>query len=396
MRYRLSSGYMYTPNALRLLRREHRHLPAALGVSRPYNSRLPLFHSLDVRVDKTWASSRWGRLSAYLDVLNVYNQGNVDGVSYDYNYTHRPTRTTCPSSRASASGWSTDMRCDGATSTCIGAARSRGATFSGERCCSPGRGWRRRARRAVSPTATLLTTVRILASSADPGLRAARLHGDGCRCSPFDGRPTPPEPMTIYWLPFVCEDPADDAYYACFQELGGGDAGAPAGDGGGASPGTRGFPAGADITPFLPTGPSYQFFRCPSDVVSQHTAGAGPAGPVRPRHRVQHRVRGAPRARRARSDQRQPAAASPSAASTRRGTSSGPTTGSSVSLASTPLRRTPDRTARPSPTPIRSSRRSTSPAARSRSRSSRSTTGSTRRRPGPPPTARERRPAAHT
>ena len=53
-----------------------------------YGTRLPLFHSLDVRVDKTWTYS-WGRINAYLDVLNIYNQANVDGVTYDYNNTHQ-------------------------------------------------------------------------------------------------------------------------------------------------------------------------------------------------------------------------------------------------------------------------------------------------------------------
>ncbi len=86
MRYRLSSGYMYTPNAYGFYDENiGSYLP--LSAFPPDGSRLPLFHSLDVRVDKTWAF-RWGKLSAYLDVLNIYNQGNVDGLTYDYNYTH--------------------------------------------------------------------------------------------------------------------------------------------------------------------------------------------------------------------------------------------------------------------------------------------------------------------
>jgi TonB family protein len=86
MRYRLSSGYMYTPNAYGFYDENiGSYLP--LSSYPPDGSRLPLFHSLDVRVDKTWAF-RWGKLSAYLDVLNIYNQGNVDGLTYDYNYTH--------------------------------------------------------------------------------------------------------------------------------------------------------------------------------------------------------------------------------------------------------------------------------------------------------------------
>ena len=39
-----------------------------------------------LHVDKTWKFTHW-QLSSYLDVQNVYNQGNVEGISYNYNYT---------------------------------------------------------------------------------------------------------------------------------------------------------------------------------------------------------------------------------------------------------------------------------------------------------------------
>jgi TonB family protein len=86
MRYRLTSGFMYTPNAYGFYDENiGTYLP--LSGYPPFQSRLPLFHSLDIRVDKAWQFG-WGRLSAYLDVLNVYDQGNVDGLTYDFNYTH--------------------------------------------------------------------------------------------------------------------------------------------------------------------------------------------------------------------------------------------------------------------------------------------------------------------
>jgi hypothetical protein len=86
MRYRLSSGFMYTPQQYGFY---DENIGSYLPLSAyPANgSRLPLFHSLDIRVDKSW-KYRWGKVSAYLDVLNLYNQGNVDGVTYDYNSTH--------------------------------------------------------------------------------------------------------------------------------------------------------------------------------------------------------------------------------------------------------------------------------------------------------------------
>jgi len=85
-RFRLTSGYMYTPTTYGFYDENvGAYLPlASYPVS---NSRLPLFDSLDMRVDKTWKFG-WGKLGAYLDVLNVYNNANVVGVSYDYNSSH--------------------------------------------------------------------------------------------------------------------------------------------------------------------------------------------------------------------------------------------------------------------------------------------------------------------
>jgi hypothetical protein len=49
---------------------------------------LPTFQSLDLRVDKTWKLA-WGKLGVFVDVVNTFNNGNVDGLSYDYNSTHQ-------------------------------------------------------------------------------------------------------------------------------------------------------------------------------------------------------------------------------------------------------------------------------------------------------------------
>ncbi len=93
-RYRLTSGYMYTPNAYGYFdENAGTYLP--LQTQPPFNSRLPLFHSLDLRVDKTWKYP-WGTIGAYLDVLNVYNNGNVAGISYDYNSTHTSYASDLP------------------------------------------------------------------------------------------------------------------------------------------------------------------------------------------------------------------------------------------------------------------------------------------------------------
>jgi TonB family protein len=93
-RYRLTSGYMYTPQTYGFYD-ENIGTYVPLQSQPPFNSRLPLFHSLDLRVDKTWRFP-WGKIGAYLDVLNVYNQGNVAGISYDYNSTHTSYASDLP------------------------------------------------------------------------------------------------------------------------------------------------------------------------------------------------------------------------------------------------------------------------------------------------------------
>jgi hypothetical protein len=52
------------------------------------SERLPLFHQLDLRVDKMWDYDVW-RLRVYLDVQNVYNNQAVEAVMYNYNYSQR-------------------------------------------------------------------------------------------------------------------------------------------------------------------------------------------------------------------------------------------------------------------------------------------------------------------
>jgi hypothetical protein len=84
-RYRLVSGYMYTPESYGFYDENiGTNLPTESYP--PYSSRLPLFQSLDIRVDKTW-KYRWGQIGVYLDTINVFNNGNVDGISYNYNFT---------------------------------------------------------------------------------------------------------------------------------------------------------------------------------------------------------------------------------------------------------------------------------------------------------------------
>lgn len=62
----------------------------------PRNSgRLPLFHQLDVRIDKTWTFDLW-KLTAYLEVFNAYNASNVESFQYDYRFRERTAITGLP------------------------------------------------------------------------------------------------------------------------------------------------------------------------------------------------------------------------------------------------------------------------------------------------------------
>lgn len=59
------------------------------------SGRLAPFNALDVRVDRMWTYDRW-RLSAYLDVQNVYNRANPEGWDYRFDYGERARLTGLP------------------------------------------------------------------------------------------------------------------------------------------------------------------------------------------------------------------------------------------------------------------------------------------------------------
>lgn len=84
-RFRLVSGNLYTPMTYGFY---DEGIGAELGATAnpPYGQRLPLFHQLDIRVDKTWTFKAW-KLGAYLDAQNVYNHSNAEGTGYNYNFT---------------------------------------------------------------------------------------------------------------------------------------------------------------------------------------------------------------------------------------------------------------------------------------------------------------------
>ncbi|UQA58538.1 TonB family protein [Polyangium aurulentum] len=84
-RFRLVSGNLYTPTTRGAYDATSGNVQAATA-SPPNGARLPPFHQLDVRFDKTWTFSAW-KLSAYVDIQNIYNHQNPEGVTYNYDYT---------------------------------------------------------------------------------------------------------------------------------------------------------------------------------------------------------------------------------------------------------------------------------------------------------------------
>jgi TonB family protein len=84
-RFRLSSGFLYTPSSFGALDAAAGSQMPADGYP-PYGQRLPLFQQLDLRLDKTW-NFAGGKLTGYLDIQNVYIAANPQGISYNYNFT---------------------------------------------------------------------------------------------------------------------------------------------------------------------------------------------------------------------------------------------------------------------------------------------------------------------
>jgi hypothetical protein len=62
---------------------------------KPFTERLPVFHQLDIRVDKRWQFKSWA-FSAYLDVQNVYNNPAKEDFIYSFDYSKRGYQTGVP------------------------------------------------------------------------------------------------------------------------------------------------------------------------------------------------------------------------------------------------------------------------------------------------------------
>ncbi|MCY1065150.1 TonB-dependent receptor [Nannocystis sp. RBIL2] len=81
-RFRLVTGLPYTPFVGGVEGADGSVVPLTGATN---SARMPVFHQLDLRVDRTWILHRC-IVSAYLDVMNVYNRQNAEGVLYSATY----------------------------------------------------------------------------------------------------------------------------------------------------------------------------------------------------------------------------------------------------------------------------------------------------------------------
>jgi len=79
VRFRYVTGNPTTPYVGGIRDANYQDYQALLG--EPNSVRLPDFHQLDVRVDKTFTFNRW-RLGLYVEVQNLYNRANAESLVY--------------------------------------------------------------------------------------------------------------------------------------------------------------------------------------------------------------------------------------------------------------------------------------------------------------------------
>ncbi len=92
-RFRMVSGSPRTPQTDGVFDASGGEFFPILG---PENSdRFPTFHQLDLRIDKSWVRKRV-RITAYLDIQNVYNAENVEFYNYAYDYKSYATVNSLP------------------------------------------------------------------------------------------------------------------------------------------------------------------------------------------------------------------------------------------------------------------------------------------------------------
>ncbi len=93
IRFRVVSGNPTTPvRAAYFVNNDGAYTPIYGNVN---STRLGTFNQLDLRFDKSWTFNRW-KFSLYLDIQNLYDAKNPEGVAYNYNFTRTAPITGLP------------------------------------------------------------------------------------------------------------------------------------------------------------------------------------------------------------------------------------------------------------------------------------------------------------
>jgi len=87
LRFRLASGDPDTPVVASAYDADSDIYWPVYGATN--SDRLPLFHQLDLRVDKKLRFGDVIDAAVYVEVQNIYNRRNAEGYSYSYDYSHR-------------------------------------------------------------------------------------------------------------------------------------------------------------------------------------------------------------------------------------------------------------------------------------------------------------------
>jgi len=82
-RFRTSAGYPYTPVVNRVYDLESRSFLPVYGEAD--SARLPVFWSVDLRIDKAWQFKHW-ELTWYLDLQNAFNTQNPEVMAWSWDY----------------------------------------------------------------------------------------------------------------------------------------------------------------------------------------------------------------------------------------------------------------------------------------------------------------------
>jgi TonB family protein len=93
VRWRLISGSPFTDITGGVLLEDNDEYGPIFGTTN--GERLPFFHQLDIRIDKRWVYQSF-TVGAFLEILNSYNRSNVEGFSYNFDFSERDQVNSLP------------------------------------------------------------------------------------------------------------------------------------------------------------------------------------------------------------------------------------------------------------------------------------------------------------